>query len=66
MIVAMNTLFDPENIFSNSVNELVNEPFIELEISSIIKKLRNNKSCDIDNIICISEKMSTPSCNVNC
>jgi len=43
--------FNTGFIFTDSVNEFINTPFTVPEITAIIKKLKNNKACGIDNII---------------
>ena len=42
--------FDPR-IINFSINEEINKPFSVAEVNSIIKKLKNNKACGIDNVI---------------
>ena len=44
------TNFDPRSI-DHSINEQINKDFSFAEIQSIIKNLKNNKSCGIDNVI---------------
>jgi len=43
--------FNPENLLNDYNNEYINNSFTEKEITDVIKKLRNNKSCGIDNVV---------------
>ena len=42
--------FDPRTI-EHSINEQINKDFTFSEIKEIIKKLKNNKACGVDNIV---------------
>ena len=44
------TLFDP-SLVTHSINKEINKHFTVQEINALIKNLKNNKSCGIDNII---------------
>ena len=42
--------FDPKKIMQ-SFNEHINRPFMQDEVLTLIKKLKNKKACGIDNVI---------------
>ena len=57
------TNFEPRTI-DHSINERINKDFTFAEIKEIMKKLKNNKACGIDNVI--NEYLKNCSDNVVC